>query len=435
MLSCLFPSGFDDWRGLTVVDISYNSLEGPLPDRKAFRNAPFDAYRNNKNLCGNATGLKPCDPIPTNEPQKRKSNRSVVILIVVPLLGSLVLVGGLSILFRRIWKRRFKPTEEQSQDLFAIWGYEGEIIYKNIIEATEDFSSSCCIGSGGYGNVYKGVLPTGRVVAVKKLHQSEDRMSINKKALESEIRALANIRHRNIVKLYGFCSNSKLSFLVYKFVERGSLRMVLSSEEAAMELDWNKRVNAVKGLANALSYMHHDCSPPIIHRDISSNNVLLDLDYEAHISDFGTARLLMPDESNWTSFAGTFGYVAPGIISLHNGSEQKCDVYGFGVVTLEILMGRHPGDLNSSLSSLSSSSLPPNWKQMLLNNVMDQRLSPPVDQVANSVVSAAKLALSCLDCNPQFRPTMRQVSQALTGHCLPLSKPFSTLTLGELFDN
>ncbi|XVE68367.1 hypothetical protein DITRI_Ditri09bG0062600 [Diplodiscus trichospermus] len=137
------------------------------------------------------------------------------------------------------------------------------------------FDDCCCIGSGGYGKVYKGVLPTGRVVAVKKLHQSEDRMLINMKAFESEIRALANIRHRNIVKLYGFCSNSEHSFLVYEFVERGSLRMVLRSEETAMELDWNKRMNAVKGLANALSYMHHDYSPPIIHRDISSNNVLL----------------------------------------------------------------------------------------------------------------------------------------------------------------
>ncbi|XVE68364.1 hypothetical protein DITRI_Ditri09bG0062300 [Diplodiscus trichospermus] len=433
MLSGLFPSGFDDWRGLTVVDISYNSLEGPLPDRKAFHSAPFAAYRNNKNLCGNATGLKPCDPIPTNEPQK-KSNRSVVILIVVPLLGSLVLVGGLSVLFGRIWKRKFKPMEEQSQDIFAIWGYEGEIIYKNIIEATEDFNSSCCVGSGAYGNVYKGVLPTGRVVAVKKLHQSKDRMLINMKAFESEIRDLANIRHRNIVKLYGFCSNSEHLFLVYEFVERGSLKVVLSSEETAMELDWNKRMNAFKGIANALSYMHHDCSPPIIHRDISSNNVLLDLDYEAHVSDFGTARLLMPDASNWTSFAGTFGYMAPELAYTMEVNE-KCGVYSFGVVTLEILMGRHPGDLSSSLSSPPSSSSPPNWQQMLLKDVMDQRLSPPVDQVANNVVSAAKLALSCLDRNPQFRPTMRQVSQVLTGRCLPLSKPLTMITLGELFDD
>jgi serine/threonine protein kinase len=88
--------------------------------------------------------------------------------------------------------------------------------------------------------------------------------------------------------------------------------MNLSSEEQAMDLDWNRRLNVLKGVASALSYLHHDCSPPIIHRDISSSNVLLDLEYEAHVSDFGTARLLMPDSTNWTSFAGTFGYTAPG---------------------------------------------------------------------------------------------------------------------------
>ncbi|WRX12575.1 Protein kinase domain - like 10, partial [Theobroma cacao] len=401
---------FDDWRSLTAVDLSHNLLEGPLPDRKAFHNAPFDAYRNNRGLCGNATGLIPCDPTPTNKAQKRKTNR-VVVLIVLPILGTLVglfiLVGGFLILFRRIWKRKFKPKEEQSEDIFAIWGYDGEILYESIIEATEDFSSTYCIGSGGYGNVYRVVLPTGRVVAVKKLHQSEDCMPINLKAFQSEIRALASIRHRNIVKLYGFCTNAEHSFLVYELVERGCLRMVLSVEEKAMEFDWNKRLNVVRGLANALSYMHHDCSPSIIHRDISSNNVLLDLDYEAHVSDFGTARLLKPDSSNWTSVAGTFGYVAPELAYTMEVNE-KCDVYSFGVVALEILMGRHPGDLISSLSSSSSSSSQPNCQQSLLKDVIDQRLSLPVDDVENNVVSVAKLAFACLHINPQLRPTMLQ---------------------------
>ncbi|XWS74575.1 hypothetical protein CRYUN_Cryun01aG0010200 [Craigia yunnanensis] len=162
--------------------------------------------------------------------------------------------------------------------------------------------------------------------------------------------------------------------------------MVLSAEEKAMELDWNKRMNVVKGL-------------------------------------------LKPDSSNWTSFAGTFGYVAPELAYTME-VNNKCDVYSFGVVTMEILMGRHPGDLISSLSSSLSSSQP-NWLQILLKDVIDQRLSPPANQVANNVASAAKLAFACLHLNPQFRPTMRQVCQALGW--LPLSKPFSMITLGELF--
>ena len=159
------------------------------------------------------------------------------------------------------------------------------MVYENIIEAMEEFDSKDCIGVGGYGSVYKAELQTSEVVAVKKLHPLPDGKISNQKAFTSEIRALIEIRHRNIVKLYGFCSHPKHSLLVYEFLEGGSLVKLLNSEEGAKTFDWIKRVDVVKGVVNALSYMHHDCSPPIIHRDISSKNVLLDLEYEAHISD------------------------------------------------------------------------------------------------------------------------------------------------------
>ena len=135
------------------------------------------------------------------------------------------------------------------------------------------------------------------------------------KAIENEIQALTYIRHRNIVKFYGFCSNSKTSFLVYEFIEKESLNNILRNMEEAMKFQWILRVNVVKGVAEALSYMHHDYSPPVIHRDVSSNNVLLDSYYEAHVSNFGTSRLLKPDSSDWASLAGTVGYIALGDFS------------------------------------------------------------------------------------------------------------------------
>ena len=214
---------------------------------------------------------------------------------------------------RRIENRPDDIQETQNNNLFAIWSYDGKMVYENIIEATEEFDSKYCIGEGGYGSVYRAELSTGQVVAVKKLHANANDEMSHLKAFTSEIRALTQIRHRNIVKLYGFCSHPRHSLLVYEFLEGGSLRNVLNNEEKARAFNWSKRVNVAKGVANALLYMHHDCSPPIIHRDVSTKNILLSVDHdEAHVSDFGTARLLKPDSSNWTSFAGTFGYTAPG---------------------------------------------------------------------------------------------------------------------------
>ncbi|KAK9928883.1 hypothetical protein M0R45_026001 [Rubus argutus] len=176
--------------------------------------------------------------------------------------------------------------------------------------------------------------------------------------------------------------------------------------------------------------MHHDCSPPIMHRDISSKNILLDSEYEASVSDFGTAKFLNPDSANWSALAGTYGYVAPELAYTME-VNQKCDVYSFGVVTLEIVMGRHPGDLFSSLSSSSSSSALP-AHQILVVDVLDQRISPPTHEVAGEVLSLAKVAFACLNSSPQSRPTMKQVSQHLLTQRLHLSNPLHLITFGEL---
>ncbi|KAF3455555.1 hypothetical protein FNV43_RR00187 [Rhamnella rubrinervis] len=187
------------------------------------------------------------------------------------------------------------------------------------------------------GLVYRTQLSTGQVVAVKKFMRM----------VEWPMRKLS----------------------------KGSLAKILTDNGKAMELEWAARVNVVKGLANAISYMHHECCPCVVHRDISSKNVLLDGDYEAHLSDFGSARTVDPDSSNWTSFAGTFGYAAPELAYTMEVNE-KCDVYSFGIVTLEVIMGSHPGDLISSLPLPSSSSSSATiHHEIPFRNVLDQRLS------------------------------------------------------------
>ncbi|XP_050217141.1 MDIS1-interacting receptor like kinase 2-like isoform X2 [Mercurialis annua] len=431
LLSGIIPTSFDSLLSLTVVDISYNELKGQIPNIKAFQDAPFNSLRNNTSLCGNNTFLKACS-VPANNKNSRRKYGKRVVPIVIPVLCSLFLVfvfaGGFLILKQRTSTREANSGEDEG--IMKILSNDEDLQYENIVQATEDFDQKYCIGVGGYGTVYKAVLATGREVAVKKLHQSHN----NLKAFSNEIRVLMNIRHRNIVKLHGFCSHPKRSFLIYKLIERGSLRNVLSNEEEAIEFDWNKRLNAVKGIANALCYMHNDCSPPVIHRDISSNNVLLDSDFEAYVSDFGTARILMPDSSNWTSFAGTFGYTAPELAYTMVVNE-KCDVYSFGVVTLEIIMGKHPGDLISSLSLRSPSSTSSSSSivhDSLLKDVIDQRLQIPQNKSALGIANTAQVALACLCSNSEFRPTMRQVCNKLATRHL-LTKPLSETKFGDLF--
>nr|KYP39987.1 putative LRR receptor-like serine/threonine-protein kinase At4g08850 family [Cajanus cajan] len=313
-LSGAIPSSFKDMISLTNVNISNNQLEGSIPNNPAFLKAPFDALKNNKGLCGNASGLVPCPELSHSGKMKRKA----IMLASFLTLGALFLLVfttgvSLCIYYRRATKaKKEEAKEEKVEDHFAIWSYDGKILYENIIEATEGFDDKYLIGEGGSAYVYKAKLSTGQIVAVKKLHEVSDEETLNLKAFTNEVKALAEIKHRNIVKSLGYCLHPRFTFLIYEFLEGGSLDKVLNNDMHATKFDWNKRVKVVKGVANALYHMHHGCFPPIVHRDISSKNILIDLDYEARISDFGTAKILNPDSHNLTAFAGTYGYSAPG---------------------------------------------------------------------------------------------------------------------------
>ncbi|CDP22051.1 unnamed protein product [Coffea canephora] len=395
-LSGLIPKALAELPGLLHINLSFNNFEGPIPSGRAFVNLTLEEVKGNEGLCGNITGLRACE------------RKELVLIIVLPLLGSFILLGALFGVLRLRDRRKqnsgVEDTEVNKGGLFAICAYDGKALYKEIVRSTEEFSETYCIGKGGCGSVYKAQLPSGEVVAVKRLHNipnvAKDRSFLN------EIRALTEIKHRNIVKLFGFCSNAQHSILVYDYLEKGSLAKILSIEEEAKELDWQKRLNIIKGVAHALSYMHHDCSPPIVHRDISSNNILLDPECEGHVSDFGTAKFLRRDSSNWSSLAGTYGYVAPEFAYTMKVNE-KCDVYSFGVLTMEVIKGKHPGDL---IANLMSSKL----EEIELKDLLDQRLLYPNQQIEKSLISILKLARECLHVDPQCRPTMLIISRLIT---------------------
>nr|XP_027093126.1 MDIS1-interacting receptor like kinase 2-like [Coffea arabica] len=294
-------------------------------------------------------------------------------LIVFPTLGTMLFCVLLLFvaLTRKSSKARTESGCDRNKDSFAIWSFDGKMVYKDIVKATEDFSAHYCIGVGGNASVFGAEMPNGQIVAVKKLHTQENIGLSSPEGFRNEILALTEIRHRSIVKLYGFCSHALHSFLVYEFLEGGSLLDRLSNDEKAMNLKWITRIRILTDVANALFYMHHDCSPPIIHRDISSKNVLLDTENVAHISDFGSARFLKPDSSNWTTFAGTYGYAAPELAYTMEVTD-KCDVYSFGVLALEVIVGKHPSDLISILLSTPSSMPKPQSLDIMLKDVLDK---------------------------------------------------------------
>ncbi|XP_022736186.1 MDIS1-interacting receptor like kinase 2-like [Durio zibethinus] len=411
-LSGKVPSSFSNLWSLVAVNLSYNNLEGPLPNSNFFRSAQPEAFSNNKDLCGERQGLKPCNATFTENGGNDK--RKIVIIVVASLASISILlmvcIWILSFLRYRSVNQSKVEGRANRENLFSIWQFNGKFMYKDILEATKNFDETCCIGVGGFAKVYKAEMPDGQVFAIKKLSSHTDIEMQLVKSFKNEVAALTELRHRNIVKLYGFCSERRHLFLVYEFMERGSLAKILSNDVGAKELDWTKRIQIIKGVAHALSYMHHDCVPPIIHRDISSKNVLLSSELEARVSDFGTARLLNPDSSNWTEVAGTYGYVAPEL-AYSMAVTEKCDVYSFGVLALEVLTGNHPGELISYLHSSPD-------QRIGLADVLDPRLSSPVEQQSEDGLSfMLNLAILCFNPNPQSRPTMRSVSQQLEVGC------------------
>ncbi|KAH9735373.1 MDIS1-interacting receptor like kinase 2 [Citrus sinensis] len=402
-------------------DMSFNSLEGEIPSN--LRDNPPKSFAGNNGLCGHVEGFPSCS-------QSQKHPPSIILFVKIFLPLSLVLafiiLGFILLLKRQNKTLKLNSGAAKNGDVFSVWNYDGKILYEDLINATEDFHIKYCIGTGGYGSVYKAELPDGKVVALKKLHQSETEDSAFVKSFQNEAHVLSTVRHRNIVKLYGFCLHKKCMFLIYEYMERESLFCVLRHDDEAIELNWTKRVNIVKSVAHALSYLHHDCTPSIVHRDISSNNILLDSNLEASVADFGIARLLHVDSSNRTLRAGTYGYIAPELAYTMVVTE-KCDVYSFGVVALEILMGTHPGELLSSLSSLS---LDP---KIMLIDILDQRLLPPVNQkIVQNIILVSTIAFACLRSQPKSRPTMQGISQELLVAKTLMQKALKEISISEL---
>ncbi|KAL3729163.1 hypothetical protein ACJRO7_033712 [Eucalyptus globulus] len=400
---------------LSYIDLSYNELSGEVPH--SLDHVPHKNFEGNQFL-GNHENM----------------TKFVVMMVLVPLMAVLVIfylgLVPLTIIQRRMKKRMQSQMTEKSGDFLSIWNYDGRIAYNDIINATEDFDIKYCIGTGGFGSVYRAQLPNGKIMALKKLHRLEAEDPSFDQSFRNEVKHLTKVRHRSIIKLHGFCLHKRCMFLVYEYMERGSLFCALRDEVEAVELDWSKRLNIVWDMAHALSYLHHDCAQPIVHRDISSNNILLDNKLQAFLSDFGTARLIEPNFSSnlTTNIPGTCGYIAPELAYTFIINE-KCDVYSFGVVAMEILMGEHPGEIISMMSTQFK-------EDIMLHQLLDSRLPiPRENSITRSIILVVSLALACLSSDPKSRPTMKQVSAAFLAPNPAWTKLFHSISLAQLQGN
>ncbi|MED6210726.1 hypothetical protein PIB30_066797 [Stylosanthes scabra] len=409
-LSGFIPSQIGN---LSSLDLSYNNLSGNIPEglhSVANLNVSYNSFVLDQSYChfpkdsliGNKIPGPPCSSTLDDD------YLSLPVLIIMSIINGM----WISLVFVCLGIHVFCPYEyryeekRKSGDIFSIWNFDGKIAFEGIIKATEDFDMRYCIGTGAYGSVYKAKLPSGKSVALKKLHGIVSENPSFYRSFNNEIKVLSKIRHRNIIRLHGYCLHNKCMFLIYEYMEKGSLFYNLAIDEEAQELNWNKRVNIIKGTAFALTHMHNHCTPPIVHRDVTSTNVLLSSNLEACLSDFGTAKLLSSDSSNQTLLAGTPGYVAPELAYSINVTT-KCDVYSFGVVTLEIIMGEHPKELLSNMSKLSDA-------KIMLKDILDTRIPLPfLRKDMRDIVLVVTLALACLHPNPKLRPSMQDIANEL----------------------
>jgi Leucine-rich repeat (LRR) protein len=302
----ILPSLGTQLISLKSIIVSYNHLDGSLPSSWVrFLVANYDSFIGNPGLCLKYSSHNQCI-----------QNVNVNIQIMIIIISCVVFIVGLSIFTCCYIRRRSKSTLVVPNDMEILSVLGREMSFNNIMEATQNLSDDYIIGKGGQGIVYKAVLHNGNVVAVKKIPLLNKYIKIHKSFLR-EINTIGNIKHRNLVKLLGFCKFGKIALVVYNYFPNGDLFDAIHNKERGIVLDWDTRLKIVEGIAHGLAYLHHYCVPPIIHRDIKSRNVLLDVDMEAHITDFGIAKAiaLKPNEDyvNTTiTIEGTYGYIAPG---------------------------------------------------------------------------------------------------------------------------
>ncbi|XP_022731364.1 L-type lectin-domain containing receptor kinase IX.2-like [Durio zibethinus] len=353
-------------------------------------------------------------PLPyLNSPVSKHDKIKTILLIVIPIImGLLIVVICFLPSFQKVLRKR-KDTVKQKVDIEIRSRTAANVpkmfTHKLLAKATHNFSKENLLGTGGFGIVYKGTLqdpPT--TVAVKKISATSKE---GEKEYFAEICTIGRLRHKNIVQLQGWCHEGEHLLLVYEYMPNGSLDRYIGK----CSLDWETRFKILTGLASALLYLHEDSGNPVVHRDVKPNNIMLDEDFNAHLGDFGLARLLQNDASVTTMLAGTPGYLAPEV-GFTGKSTPESDVYSFGMVVIEVVCGRRSKgimDENSLVDCVWNS-----YGQNELLECVDRKLEGKFgeEQVKRTLI----VGLACLHPDSTQRPKIRKVVQILLNSDEPL---------------
>ncbi|KAK9096518.1 hypothetical protein Sjap_022015 [Stephania japonica] len=414
-LSGEIPSSLGNLEKLQFLILSRNNLSGKIPDSISNLPSLINLFTGNKLNCG-INFSNPCasdanetGKLPSTCCSSHKSKRGVIIGVVG---GIVLLLLGVALFL--VCKGKHK-------------GYKREIFvdvaakrfaWRELQLATDNFSEKNVLGQGGFGKVYKGVLPDNTKIAVKRLTDYES--PGGEQAFLREVELISVAVHRNLLRLIGFCTTPSERLLVYPFMQNLSVAYRLREfkpEEPV--LDWATRKRVAFGTARGLEYLHEHCNPKIIHRDVKAANVLMDEDFEAVVGDFGLAKLVDVRRTNVTTqVRGTIGHIAPEYLSTGKSSERT-DVFGYGIMLLELVTGQRAIDF---------SRLEEEDDVLLLDHVKklqrEKRLHAIVDSNLNGnfnsqeVEMMIKVALLCTQPSPEERPTMSVVVRMLEGEGL-----------------
>ncbi|KAL2346608.1 hypothetical protein Fmac_000608 [Flemingia macrophylla] len=406
-LSGLIPEELSQLQNMISLNVSYNKLVGVVPTSSIFSRFSPDSFIGNPGLCGDWLGLS------CHESHRRERVTLSKAAIIGMALGALGIILMILLAVCRphnppppFFDGSFdKPVNYSPPKLVILNMNMALHVYDDIMRMTENLSKKYIIGYGASSTVYKCVLKNCKPVAIKKLYSHYPHFL---KEFETELATVGSIKHRNLVSLQGYSLSPFGNLLFYDYMENGSLWDHLHGPTKKKKLDWDLRLKIALGSAQGLAYLHHDCSPRIIHRDVKSSNILLDKDFEPHLTDFGIAKCLSPSKSHTsTNIMGTIGYIDPEYARTSRLNE-KSDVYSYGIVLLELLTGKKAVDNESNLHHLILSKA--------ANDAVMETVDPDIRATCKDMGAVKKvfqLALLCTKKQRVDRPTMHEVTRVL----------------------